>query len=92
MSLPDAIAVPTPVLSRKDVPVEHYCVDFGTSTRFIPDGPTKLVPGTDGLEQDVPELSDVVPYGPLRVDIFIWGNMIGEPLFLRHTNIDMDKS
>ncbi|KAI8984969.1 kinase-like domain-containing protein [Trametes punicea] len=87
--LPDAVMKPSPVLSRKDIPVKYYYVDFGISTRFMPDDPNRLVLGTLGLDRDVPELSDVVPYDPFKVDVFILGNLIGELVFLRHTNIDM---
>jgi hypothetical protein len=36
-----------------------------------------LVLGRDGRDQDVPELSDEVPYDPFKVDIFTIGNVLG---------------
>ena len=33
------------------------------------------VVGEDGRDQEVPELSDDIPYDPFKVDIFIIGNL-----------------
>ena len=65
-----------PVRSRDDVPVTYYFVDFGISSQFQPGNTDRLVVGTSGLDQDVPELSDEVPYDPFKLDVFILGNMI----------------
>ncbi|KAI8984970.1 hypothetical protein BD414DRAFT_578722 [Trametes punicea] len=81
-SLPDDISVPTPVLSRKDIPLKYYYVDFGISTRFMPDEASKLVLGTEGLDRHVPELSNEVPYDPFKVDVFILGNLFDDLPFL----------
>ena len=63
-------------LSRYLVPVRYYFVDFGISTRFLPENNPRLVTGTFGLEQHVPELSLTKPYDPFKVDIFLIGNLI----------------
>ncbi len=56
--------------------VKYYYVDFGISTLFSSDQDqtSRLVVGTDGLDEEVPELSDVTPYDPFKVDVFILGN------------------
>lgn len=70
--LPDTVT-PAPTLPRSSVPVTYYLIDFGISTRFSPDDPSKLVVGTKGLETTVPELSTTVPYNPFKTDIYILG-------------------
>ena len=57
-------------------PVKYYYVDFGISSQFTPeqDHTSRLVVGTDGLDDQVPELSRDVPYDPFKVDVFILGN------------------
>lgn len=65
-----------PVLSRSAHPVKYSYVDFGISSRILPDSENKLVIGTLGRAQDVPELSDSVPYDPFKVDVFILGNVL----------------
>ena len=52
----------------------YYLVDFGISSWFQPNETNRLVSGTSGLDQDVPELSDDVPYDPFKLDIFVLGN------------------
>ena len=73
--LPNQVLKPAPTLSRRDIPVNYYYVDFGISTWFREETSDKLVVGRDGLDQDVPELSDDVPYDPFKVDIFVLGNL-----------------
>ena len=75
-SLADDTRQAAPCLPRSTVPVRYYYVDFGLSTMFAPDDADRLVTGTHGLDQDVPELSDDVTYDPFRVDVFILGNLI----------------
>lgn len=67
---------PAPHLPRGSAPVTYYLMDFGISTRFSPDDPSKLVLGTDGVEDTVPELSKTVPYDPFKVDVYIIGALI----------------
>lgn len=73
-SHPQRITHPATLLSRNDVPVTYYFVDFGISTWLKPENTDRLVVGSDGLDQDVPELSDDVPYDPFKVDVFVLGN------------------
>nr|VWO99326.1 Ubiquitin ligase complex F-box protein GRR1, putative [Ganoderma boninense] len=72
--LPQDITLSATQLSRNDVPVTYYYVDFGISTWLKSEDTDRLVMGSDGLDQDVPELSDDVPYDPFKADIFILGN------------------
>lgn len=74
LTLPD-ISGPAPVLHRVDVPVKYHFIDFGISTRFAPDQASRLVTGTHGLDDEVPELSNTVPYDPFKTDVFIVGNL-----------------
>ena len=46
-------------------PVKYYYVDFGIAVK-IPPGKPALVLGRDGHDQEVPELSDEVPYDPFK--------------------------
>ncbi|KAJ2968427.1 hypothetical protein NUW54_g13221 [Trametes sanguinea] len=87
--LPDEVTVDAPVLSRRNIPVKYYYIDFGISSRFEPDQPDRLVTGTDGMERLVPELSKDVPYDPFKVDIFILGCMFYETFLEKYTNVDM---
>jgi len=57
------------------VGVKYYFIDYGISSYFPPGSQERLVLGTEGREQDVPELSDEVPYDPFKVDIFTIGNV-----------------
>ena len=75
MSLPNDITSTAPVLPRASVIVPYYYVDFGISTLFDADDRDRLVTGMYGLDRDVPELSDEIPYDPFKVDVFILGNM-----------------
>ena len=72
--LPDNSDI-APQKSRATVPVKYYYTDFGISSHFQP-GESSLVSGDQGLDQQVPELSDDVPYDAFKVDIFIIGNLL----------------
>ncbi len=76
MCLPNDTRKAAPCLPRSTVPVKYYYADFGISTMFAPGDTDRLVTGTHGLDRDVPELSDDVPYDPFKVDVFILGNLI----------------
>ncbi|CDO78153.1 hypothetical protein BN946_scf184658.g5 [Trametes cinnabarina] len=77
MGLPDSPFDLAPRLSRRGVPLRYYYIDFGISTRYMPDEPREPVLGRWGLDRSVPELSDEVPYDPFKVDVFILGNTLG---------------
>ena len=62
--------------SRATAGARYYYVDFGISVH-VPDGfKNRLVLGTLGEDRDPPELSNVNPYDPFKLDIFIIGNML----------------
>ena len=62
--------------SRSVSGAKYYFVDFGLSSYFPDTTSSKLVTGTDGRDQDPPELSDTDAYDPFKLDIFIIGNML----------------
>ena len=70
---PDAQRRATP-LSRTDHPVRYYYIDFDLSVRFK-DGELHNVIGDVGRDNEVPELSNDVPYNAFKVDIFALGNL-----------------
>jgi hypothetical protein len=71
----DDVSTRAPVIPRSYVEVKYYFVDYGISSYFPPGSQRELVLGTAGRDQDVPELSDEVPYDPFKVDIFTIGNV-----------------
>ena len=75
--LPDNIMIRAPYCSRSRAssPIKYYFIDFGYSSHFSPDETNRLVVGSKGLDGEVPELSDDIPYDPFRLDIFVIGNL-----------------
>lgn len=75
--LPD-ISAKAPFVSRVMArpPVKYYYIDFGISSKFSPDEKSRLVYGSLGRDQEVPELSTSIPYDPFKVDIFLIGNAL----------------
>ena len=65
-----------PKISRLKAGVKYYFVDYGISSYFPLGSRRELVLGIAGRDQDVPELSNDVPYDPFKVDIFTIGNVI----------------
>jgi hypothetical protein len=65
-----------PRISRLEAGVRYYFVDYGISSYFPPGSQRELVVGIAGRDQDVPELSNDVPYDPFKVDIFTIGNVL----------------
>ncbi|EIW62126.1 uncharacterized protein TRAVEDRAFT_44958 [Trametes versicolor FP-101664 SS1] len=86
-TLPDLSGL-APFVRRIDVPVKYYFIDFGISTQFAPDQHPRLVLGTDGLDDEVPELSNTVPYDPFKTDIFIIGNLLRQQFLQRYSNTE----
>lgn len=70
---PDALYEVTP-LSRADYSVRYYFIDFDLSVRFEEGEPHDVI-GDVGRDNQVPELSDDVPYNAFKVDIFALGNL-----------------
>jgi hypothetical protein len=52
----------------------------GISSYFLPGLQCESVVGIAGHDQDVPKLSNNVPYDPFKVDIFTIGNVIHSEL------------
>lgn len=71
----DDVSTPAPIIPRSMVGVKYYFIDYGISSYFLSGSQERLVLGTEGRDQDVPELSDEVPYDPFKVDIFSIGNV-----------------
>ena len=65
-----------PVIPRLEVGAKYYFLDYGISSYFPAGSQRELVLGIAGRDQDVPELSKVVPYDPFKVDIFTIGNVL----------------
>ena len=61
-------------LSRTDHPVRYYYIDFDLSVSFE-EGQSHNVIGDVGRDNEVPELSNHVPYNAFKVDIFALGNL-----------------
>ncbi|KAI0041906.1 hypothetical protein FA95DRAFT_1598729 [Auriscalpium vulgare] len=74
-------------LPRLEVGVKYYFIDYGISSYFPPGAPRTLVTGALGRDQEVPELSDDVPYDPFKVDIFIIGNALRQELHDVYSNL-----
>ncbi|KAK7689873.1 hypothetical protein QCA50_006512 [Cerrena zonata] len=84
--LPDAKTVAF-YKSRANISVRYYYVDFGLSSHFSSDIHPTEVTGIYGRDQDVPELSDNVPYNPFKTDIFIIGNMLRNEFYEKYSNV-----
>ena len=65
-----------PMVPRLEAGVKYYFVDYGISSYFPAGSKRELVLGIAGRDQDVPELSNSVPYDPFKVDIFTIGNVL----------------
>lgn len=74
--LNDDLLTPAPMIPRLEAGVTYYFVDYGISSYFPTGSQHRLVVGKLGRDQDVPELSQEVPYDPFKVDIFTLGNVL----------------
>jgi hypothetical protein len=72
----DDIKTVAPRISRLKAGVKSYFVDYGISSYFPPASRRGLALGIAGRDQNVPELSNSVPYDPFKVDIFTIGNIL----------------
>ncbi|KAI9507602.1 kinase-like domain-containing protein [Russula earlei] len=70
------ITTVAPRIPRLDARVRYYFIDYGISSYFPAGEQRQLVLGRAGRDQDVPELSNTVPYDPFKVDIFTIGNVL----------------
>ncbi|KAI0066775.1 kinase-like protein [Artomyces pyxidatus] len=86
--LPDAT---TPAIyslvPRSVAGVRYYFVDYGLSS-YIPPGQPRLVVGLEGRDEEVPELSEDVPYDPFKVDIFSIGNIFRHEFHEKFSNVE----
>jgi hypothetical protein len=89
-SLADATSF-APMISRIEAGVKYYFVDYGISSYFPAGSKRELVLGIAGRDQDVPELSNSVPYDPFKVDIFSIGNVLRGELQAvgSHSSVDV---
>ncbi|KZV68708.1 hypothetical protein PENSPDRAFT_666269 [Peniophora sp. CONT] len=76
------------VRPRSQVSIKYYFIDYGISSVFAPGQPRGLVTGTDGRDQDVPELSDIAPYDPFAVDVFLIGNLLRKAFLEKYHNTE----
>jgi len=76
-----------PRISRLEAGVKYYFVDYGISSHFPPGSRRELVLGIAGRDQDVPELSNNVPYDPFKVDIFTIGNVLRDEFQANYSNL-----
>ncbi|TDL21677.1 hypothetical protein BD410DRAFT_724031 [Rickenella mellea] len=76
-------------LRRADIPtIKYYFTDFGLSTHFKDPNQPRLVRGDVAADRDVPEISNIVPYDPFRVDIFTLGNVYKKEFLDRYSNLE----
>ncbi|KAL5492960.1 hypothetical protein ACEPAI_4408 [Sanghuangporus weigelae] len=74
-------------INRSDSPgVKYYFIDFGLSTRFSDTDKDRLVTGRI-CQVDVPELSEIVPYDPFAVDIYLIGDVYKRHLITHFSNL-----
>ena len=57
---------------------KYYIIDFDGSLWFPPVMPAKFrtATGKHGADDEVPEMSEIGPYDPFKVDIFQFGNVL----------------
>lgn len=71
---PTATESSKPIFRRDAPELKYYIIDFGISSAFNDSQPRSVV-GSDGLDQEVPELAKWDSYDPFPVDIFTLGNV-----------------
>lgn len=64
-------------LSRMDHPVRYFFIDFGISHGFEAHTPPMLL-GRKGRNQQVPELSNTIPYDAFKVDVYALGDVFSK--------------
>jgi len=78
-------------ITRAIAGVKYYFVDFGISVHTSDTSSPTLVTGSDGRDQDPPELSDDDLYDPFKLDIFIIGNMFDREFRKEFSNLEFFK-
>ncbi|KAL5513740.1 hypothetical protein ACEPAH_4140 [Sanghuangporus vaninii] len=66
--------------------VKYFFTDFGLSTQFDDADVLRLVTGCV-CQVDVPELSDMVPYDPFAVDIYLLGDVYKRNFIEKYLNV-----
>ncbi|VDB85818.1 unnamed protein product [Peniophora sp. CBMAI 1063] len=85
--LPDAKSPAWP-LTRSQIGVRYYYVDYGISSYFPVGQARQLVTGDLGRDQEVPELSENIPYDPFPVDVYTIGHLLKAEIYERYSNVD----
>ncbi|KAI0045022.1 hypothetical protein FA95DRAFT_1496145 [Auriscalpium vulgare] len=86
--LPDASGPVAPtMISRSKAGVRYYFVDYDISSRNAPGHPEEVT-GTEGRDEEVPELAEDVAYNPFKVDVFSMGNLLKHEFHERFSNVD----
>ncbi|KAF9549827.1 kinase-like protein [Agrocybe pediades] len=67
-------------------PVQYYIIDFGESQQYKSKEGARML-GVWGQDRTAPELSDVVPYNPFNLDIYVLGNVFRQVL-VRYDGLD----
>ncbi|KAJ7469284.1 kinase-like domain-containing protein [Mycena galericulata] len=63
-------------------PMKYYFIDFGLSVQYPSYETRELVTGECGrLREQIPEISETVPYDPFKVDVCLVGEMLNEELY-----------
>ncbi|KAI0657829.1 kinase-like domain-containing protein [Cubamyces menziesii] len=83
---PDGMHRVTP-LPRAGRSIRYYYIDFGLALQFQP-GVTPTALGRVGRDREVPELSDTVPYDPLKVDIFALGHLYSQEFEKKYDSME----
>ncbi|KAI0676119.1 kinase-like domain-containing protein [Trametes maxima] len=78
---------PVSPLPRAGRGVRYFYIDFGLSLMF-PKGTPSFVIGDVGKNDEVPELSDDVPYDAFKVDIFTLGDLYSKEFERKYSNVE----
>ncbi|TFK34923.1 hypothetical protein BDQ12DRAFT_761164 [Crucibulum laeve] len=74
-------------LARIDNPVRYYIIDYDCSVHLKP-GQPHLIQGDGGRDPDVPELMELHPFDPFKVDVFTVGNMLFKEFYRKYLGVD----
>ncbi|KAI0669512.1 kinase-like domain-containing protein [Trametes maxima] len=83
---PDALYRITPP-PRTGHSIRYFYIDFGLSRRFSL-GASPLVIGCVGRDNEVPELSDSIPYDAFKADIFALGNLWAKEFEQKYNGVE----
>ncbi|CDO77756.1 hypothetical protein BN946_scf184993.g19 [Trametes cinnabarina] len=83
---PDTL-YPISALPRAGREIRYFYIDFGLAAMF-PYGSSSYVVGDVGRDDEVPELSDKVPYDAFKVDIFALGNLYAKEFERKYKHME----